>query len=165
MERIAHPVSKANAQCELCKFNVSLLNMGEKALHSYAARKKLKKEIVRKQVNMLRIYSSKKIKHLQRGNLFSMCLPSCRFFKPRSFLIICSSWGMRMLKWRPNQWFWNREKSSKSLKKTFFEKKNSSSLFVRIWSSKRCAGIFLSGWFSRYLSFGDFKVPKNCFSQ
>lgn len=91
MERIAHPVSKANAQCELCKFNVSLLNMGEKALHSYAARKKLKKEIVRKQVNMLRIYSSKKIKHLQRGNLFSMCLPYCRFFEPRSFLIICSS--------------------------------------------------------------------------
>lgn len=47
MERIAHPVSKANAQCELCKFNVSLLNMGEKALHSYAARKNHKKEVVR----------------------------------------------------------------------------------------------------------------------
>ena len=47
MERIAHPVSKTNAQCELCKLNISLLNMGEKALHSYAARKNHKKEVVR----------------------------------------------------------------------------------------------------------------------
>ena len=124
-------------------------------------------------------------------------------------------------KWVSNQWFHCREKSSKSLKKCFFErKKNSSSLFVRIWSSKRYADFFfytynlhffeqktyshqlliylnvpgipvrmplqnihivsrratgcvslgvicatlLTG-FSRYLGFGDFKVPKNCSSQ
>ena len=39
-------------------------------------------------------------------------------------------------KWGPNQWFCSREKSSKSLKK------DSSSWFVRIWSSKRCAEFF-----------------------
>ena len=49
--------------------------------------------------------------------------------------------------------------------KKFFSKKNSSSLFVQIWSSKRCAEIFLNKWVSRYLSLGDFKVPKNCSSQ
>ena len=48
-------------------------------------------------------------------------------------------------KWGPNQWF--------------FEK-NSSSLFVQIWSTRRCVDIFLNKWVWRYLGFGDFKVLK-----
>ena len=47
------------------------------------------------------------------------------------------------------------------LEKKIFRKKNSFSLFVQIWSSKRCAMFFLTKWVSRYLSFGDFKVLHN----
>ena len=42
--------------------------------------------------------------------------------------------------------------------------KKFSSLFVQIWSSKRCVEYFLKNkWASRYLSFGDLKVPKITF--
>ena len=47
------------------------------------------------------------------------------------------------------------------LEKKIFRKKNSFSLFVQIWSSKRCAVFFLTKWVSTYLSFGDFKVLHN----
>ena len=42
---------------------------------------------------------------------------------------------------RLNQWFWSYEKSSKSLKETFFNK-NSSSLYVQKRPTKRCVEIF-----------------------
>ena len=52
-------------------------------------------------------------------------------------------------------------KSSKFLKKKNFSEKNLSTLFVQIVSSKHCVEIFLHKWVSRYLTFGDFTVPKN----
>ena len=69
-------------------------------------------------------------------------------------IIFCSK------KWGRNQWFCSRKESSKSLKKSFL-KKNLPAHFcgydlqnpVRNW-------FFLNKWFSRYLSFGEFKVPK-----
>ena len=51
----------------------------------------------------------------------------------------------------------NDQKSYKSLKKKFKQKKNPATLFVQ--------NFFLNIWFSRYLSFPDFTVPKNCSSQ
>ena len=62
-------------------------------------------------------------------------------------------------KWRPNQWFCSRKKAPSLWKKIFWKRKPSS-LFVRIWSSKPCAEVFLNKWFLRYLNFSDFKVPK-----
>ena len=50
--------------------------------------------------------------------------------------------------------------------KNIFLKKKSSNLFLQIWSSKQCAEIFfLDKWVTSNLSFGDFKVLKNCSSQ
>ena len=50
--------------------------------------------------------------------------------------------------------------------KNIFLKKKSSSLFLQIWSSKQCAEIFFfDKWVTSNLSFGDFKVLKNCSSQ
>ena len=48
--------------------------------------------------------------------------------------------------------------------KKLFSKKNSSSLFGLIRSSKQCAEIFLNKWVSRYLTVGNFTAPKNCSS-
>ena len=124
-------------------------------------------------------------------------------------------------KWVSNQWFHCREKSSKSLEKSFFEKKkilpaylcgydlqNDGRIFffyiynlhffgqktyshqvliylnvpgipvrkalqnrhIVSWRATECVSLgvicasLLTG-FSRYLGFGDFKVPKNCSSQ
>ena len=64
-------------------------------------------------------------------------------------------------KWDPNQRFLQSWKKLQVLEKKIFRKKNSFSLFVQIWSSKRCAVFFLTKWVSRYLSFGDFKVLHN----
>ena len=54
-------------------------------------------------------------------------------------------------KWGPNQWFCSREKSSKSLKKIFFMKKNSHLYRYNVWKFVK------NRWFLRYLSFSDFK--------
>ena len=42
------------------------------------------------------------------------------------------------------------------LKEIFLRKKNPSRLFVQIRPTKRCAGIFLNKWVSRYFIFADF---------
>ena len=49
-----------------------------------------------------------------------------------------------------------------SLSKKLFCKKNPSSLFVQIRPTKRCVDFFKNKWVSRYLTFGDYSVPKNC---
>ena len=50
-------------------------------------------------------------------------------------------------KWAPNHWISSRKKSSKS------SEKNSSSLFVQIWSSKRCVEFFkINGSWDIYVS-------------
>ena len=58
-----------------------------------------------------------------------------------------------------------REKSSKSLKKLFFEKKNFPAYLCRYDLQNSERKFMLNKWVSRYLSFGDFNVPKNCSSQ
>ena len=51
------------------------------------------------------------------------------------------------------------------LEKTFSEKKFLPAYLCR-YDLQNCVWIFLkSKWVSKYLSFGDFKVPKNCYSQ
>ena len=64
-------------------------------------------------------------------------------------------------KMRPKSKVLQSWKKLQVLEKKIFRKKNSFSLFVQIWSSKRCAVFFLTKWVSRYLSFGDFKVLHN----
>ena len=64
-------------------------------------------------------------------------------------------------KMRPKSKVLQSWKKLQVLDKKIFRKKNSFSLFVQIWSSKRCAVFFLTKWVSRYLSFGDFKVLHN----
>ena len=64
-------------------------------------------------------------------------------------------------KMRPKSNVLQSWKKLQVLEKKIFRKKNSFSLFVQIWSSKRCAVFFLTKWVSRYLSFGDFKVLHN----
>ena len=63
-------------------------------------------------------------------------------------------------KWHPNYWFCSREKSSKSLKEIFFEKKNLPSYLYRFDLPNDVRKIFLYKWVSRHLTFGDFSVPK-----
>ena len=56
----------------------------------------------------------------------------------------------------------------KSLKKNFFFQKKIKEFLPAYWptrSSKRCAELFLNELVSRYLTFGDFTVSKNCSSQ
>ena len=65
------------------------------------------------------------------------------------------------IKMRPKSKVLQSWKKLQVLEKKIFRKKNSFSLFVQIWSSKRCAVFFLTKWVSRYLSFGDFKVLHN----
>ena len=67
----------------------------------------------------------------------------------------------KMRKMRPKSKVLQSWKKLQVLEKKIFRKKNSFSLFVQIWSSKRCAVFFLTKWVSRYLSFGDFKVLHN----
>ena len=57
-------------------------------------------------------------------------------------------------KWGPIQWFCSREKKLQVLEKNVFRKKNSSSLFVQIWSSKQCAEFFfkINGSWDCYIS-------------
>ena len=67
---------------------------------------------------------------------------------------------------RPKHWICSREKSSKSLTKRFFEKKQFFQLICADMIFKTVCGIFfLNKWVLRYLSFGDFKVSKNGSSQ
>ena len=47
-------------------------------------------------------------------------------------------------------------KKAPSLERKIFLKKNSSSLFVQIRSSRWCAEFLKNKWVSRYLTFGDF---------
>ena len=68
-------------------------------------------------------------------------------------------------KMRPNQWFCSHRKSSKSLKKIFFEKKFLPAYMCRYDLQNGVRKLFKNKWVSRYLSFGDFKVPKNWSSQ
>ena len=65
----------------------------------------------------------------------------------------------------PKQWFCSREKSSKSLEKNFFEKKILPAYLRGYDLQNGVRKFFLNKWFTRYLSFSDFKVPKNCSSQ
>ena len=52
------------------------------------------------------------------------------------------------------------------LVKKYFRKKNSFTLFVQIYDLQNgVRNFFKNKWVSRYLSFGDFKVPKNSSSQ
>ena len=55
------------------------------------------------------------------------------------------------------------KKSPKSFKKQFFEK-NFFQLICADMIQNGVQNFFLNKWVSRYLSFGDFKVPKNCSS-
>ena len=64
-------------------------------------------------------------------------------------------------KMRPKSKVLQSWKKLQVLEKKIFRKKNSFSLFVQIWSSKRCAVFFLTKWVSRCSSFGDFKVLHN----
>ena len=69
-------------------------------------------------------------------------------------------------KWGPNQWFCSHEKGSKSLKKNFQKKKKILPAYLcRYDLQNGVEKLFLNKWVSRYLSLGDFKVPKNCSSQ
>ena len=52
----------------------------------------------------------------------------------------------------------------KAPRKKNFLIRNSSSLFVQIRSTKPCADFFKNECVSRYLTFGNFQVPKNCSS-
>ena len=65
----------------------------------------------------------------------------------------------------PNQWFYSHKKSSKSLKKIFFEKKFLPAYLCRYDLQNGVWKFFLNKWVSRYLSWGDFKIPKYCSSQ
>ena len=57
-------------------------------------------------------------------------------------------------------------KEAQSPCKKIFSKKNSFTLFVQIYDLQNgVRNIFKNKWVSRYLSFGDFKVPKNSSSQ
>ena len=58
-----------------------------------------------------------------------------------------------------------REKSSKSLKKLFFEKNFFPAYLCRYDLQNSERKFMLNKWVSRYLSFGDLNVPKNCSSQ
>ena len=53
----------------------------------------------------------------------------------------------------------------KSLKKIFFFFKKIKKFLPGYWPSKPCAEFLLNKLVSRYLTFGDFTVPKNCSSQ
>ena len=68
-------------------------------------------------------------------------------------------------KWGPNQWCCTREKSSKSLKKFFFEKKIFQLIFADMIFKTVCGNFFFDKWVTSNLSFGRFKVLKNCSSQ
>ena len=57
--------------------------------------------------------------------------------------------GVAVVKKAPSPW------------KIFFEK-NPSNLFVQIRPTKRCVEVFKNKWVSRYLTFADVLVPKNC---
>ena len=52
-------------------------------------------------------------------------------------------------------------KKAPSLSKKLFCKTNPSSLFVQITPTKRCVDFLKNKWVSRYLTFGDYSVPKN----
>ena len=65
----------------------------------------------------------------------------------------------------PTSGFVVAKKTSKSLKKNFFEKKNLPAYLCGYDLQNSVRNFFLNEWFSRYLSFSDFKVPKNCSSQ
>ena len=65
-------------------------------------------------------------------------------------------------KMKPKSMVLQSQKKLQVLEKKVFRKKKSSGLFVQIWSSKQYAKFFWNKWVSRYLSLGDFKVPKNC---
>ena len=48
---------------------------------------------------------------------------------------------------------------------TKISKKNSSSLFVQVRSSKQCAEFFENKWVSIYSTLGNFAIKKKCSSQ
>ena len=64
-------------------------------------------------------------------------------------------------KWGPNQWFYSREKSSKSLNNFFFEKQNLPACLYKCDLQNGVRNIFWNKWVSRYLGFSDFKILKN----
>ena len=55
-------------------------------------------------------------------------------------------------------------KKPQVLEKKIFEKKFVPAYFCRYDLQNGFLKIFLNKWVSRYLSFGDFKVPKDCSS-
>ena len=66
---------------------------------------------------------------------------------------------------RRNQWFCSSEKSSKSLKQTFFDKKVLPAYLRRYDLQNGVWKFFLNKQVSRNLRFDDFEVPENCSSQ
>ena len=66
----------------------------------------------------------------------------------------------------PKLVFYNRKKSPKSMKKSFFAKKESFRLTCKkkINFQNALWNFFLNKWVLRYLTFSDFFVPKNCSS-
>ena len=69
-------------------------------------------------------------------------------------------------KWLPNSSCCSREKSSKSLKTFFFKKKSIQLICTctdRTYTTV-CGIFFKKKWVSRYLTFADYLIPKNCSS-
>ena len=66
---------------------------------------------------------------------------------------------------RPKSVVLQSRKKLQFLEKNFFEKKNLPAYLCRYHLQNGVWKLFLNKWVSRYLSFGDFKVPKNGSSQ
>ena len=68
-------------------------------------------------------------------------------------------------KMRPKSVVLQSQKKLQVLEKMFFRKKFLPAYLYRYDLQNGVRKFFLNEWVSRYLSLGDFKVPKNCFSQ
>ena len=66
---------------------------------------------------------------------------------------------------RPKSVILQSQKKLQALEKFFFEKKFLPAYLCRYDIQSGMRRFFLDKWVSRYLSLGDFKVPKNCSSQ
>ena len=68
-------------------------------------------------------------------------------------------------KMRPKSVVLQSQKKLQALEKNFFRKKFLPAYLCRYDLQNGVRKFFLNKWVSRYLSLGDFKVPKNCSSQ
>ena len=66
---------------------------------------------------------------------------------------------------RPKPVVLQSQKNLQIFEKKFFKKKNLPACLSGYDLQNHVQNFFLNKWFSRYLSFKDFKVPKNCSSQ